>query len=253
MAKKFYYDSMGFYDLNASGRIKAGTYSSGNFTASDGAITNEHYIADMSIARSVTGFGDEDTIRIDFTSSKTASSILLYNTGSQETNDLYVYKSSSATSSLTEVDQLATTDAGWDADEFSSTSERYWFLRSEDGDFTGLSEVILGVPLTFENEPDIGSSTTELFATDINKSYGGVEYGNKKHNPQSTWTLNFKNISQTFKDNLVSFEQSVTDFKKFVYYDESSYHYVRLDGPINFIEVAYQRYSASIKLREQLS
>ena len=111
----------------------------------------------------------------------------------------------------------------------------------------------MGVPLEFENEPDMGIATQEIFGTDINKSYGGVEYANKKHEPQSTWTLNFSNISQTFRNNLAPMEADVTNYKKLVYYDDSAYHYVRLDAPIKFTEVAYQRFSASLKLREQLS
>ena len=42
MAKKFYYDSSDL--LNAT--VTAGTYSSGNFTASGIEVTNEHYLID---------------------------------------------------------------------------------------------------------------------------------------------------------------------------------------------------------------
>ena len=251
MAKKFYYDTMGITEAT----ITAGTFSSDTFSPSSSAITNEHYINDQSIGQAVTGFNDEDTIRIDFGSNQTASDIILYNKGTTtEFNDLFIYNSDSATSSLSPIIGLGSMVSGWDADELGSTSsKRYWFLRSEDGDFDNLSEVILGVPLTFENEPDIGIATQEIFGTDLNTSLGGVEYANKRHEPKTTFQLNFSNISQTFKNNLVSFEQDVTNFKKFVYYDDSSYHYVRLDSPIKFTEVAFQRFSASLKLREQLS
>ncbi len=252
MAKKFYYDTVGITE----GTITAGTYNSSTnvFSVAASEVTNEHYINDQSIAQAVTSFDNEDMIRIDLGSAKTASDIILYNNNSKDFDDLFVYHSSSATGSLTLKLELNTTFTGWNANALTSSgSFRYWFLRSEDGTYGGLSEVILGVPLTFENEPDIGIAQQEIFATDINKSLGGVEYANKRHEPQSTWTLNFANISSTFKDNLVSFEQDVTNFKKFVYYDDSSYHYVRLDAPIKFTEVAYQRFSASLKLREQLS
>lgn len=261
MAKKFIYDSMGMLDLTASGAVKAGTFNNGTstFTPSDSEITNEHAIKDQSLSEAVTSFDDEDMIRIDFTTSKTASIIARYNnSGTQESDDMYVYRSSSATNVTTDGGEISARlyqmIAGWDVDEFTEVSERYWFLRVEDGTtFTGLSEIILGVPLTFENEPDIGIATQEIFATDLNTSLGGVEYANKRHEPKTTFQLNFSNISQTFKNNLVSFEQDVTNFKKFVYYDDSAYHYVRLDSPIKFTEVAFQRFSASLKLREQLS
>jgi hypothetical protein len=260
MAKKFYYDSMGLNDLTASGAIKAGTFnpSTNVFSPSDSEITDEHVIKDQSLSKAVTSFDDEDMIRIDFTTSRTASAIARYNnSGSEESNDMLVYRSSDPTDVTSNGGSISITldemVAGWDVDEFTEVSERYWFLRSEDGQFSGLSEVILGVPLTFENEPDIGVATQEIFATDLNTSLGGVEYANKRHEPKTTWQLNFSNISQTFKNNLVSFEQDVTNFKKFVYYDDSSYHYVRLDSPIKFTEVAFERFSASLKLREQLS
>lgn len=252
MAKKFYYDTVGLTE----GTITAGTYNSSTnvFSVAAGEVTNEHYINDQSIGHAVTSFDNEDMIRIDLGSAKTASDIVLYNNSSKDFDDLFVYHSSSATGSLVLKLELNTTFVGWNANTLTSSGNfQYWYLRSEDGTYGGLSEVILGVPLTFENEPDIGIATQEVFATDINKSLGGVEYANKRHDPQSTWTLNFSNISSTFKGNLVNFEQDVTNYKKFVYYDDSAYHYVRLDAPIKFTEVAYQRFSASLKLREQLS
>jgi hypothetical protein len=255
MAKKFYYDTVGLLDLS-SGSVTAGTYNSSTnvFSVAAGEVTNEHYINDQSIGHAVTDFDDEDTIRIDFGSSQSITDIVYYNNSSKDYDDLFIYASSSGTTSLALKSEIAATFAGWTANTLdASASARYWFLRSEDATLSGISEVILGTPLAFENEPDIGIATQEVFATDINKSYGGVEYANKRHEPQSTWTLNFSNISSTFKGNLASMEAIVTDYKKFVYYDDSAYHYVRLDAPIKFTEVAYQRFSASLKLREQLS
>jgi len=250
MAKKFYYDSVNLFDAT----IKAGTLSGTTFSANPSAITNEHYINDQSIRSAVTLMGDEDSIRIDFGSSKAITHILTHsNATTDETDNMFVYYSSSSTDLGSAFSLNETQPPGWDFVQASSQSARYWYLRSSTGDYGGLTEVIMGVPLEFENEPDIGTTETEIFGTTINTSIGGVEYANKKHEPKSTWQLKFANISQTFKNNLVSFEQSVTNFKKFVYYDDTNYHYVRLDSPIRFSEIAHQRFSASFKLREQLS
>ena len=251
MAKIFYYDSVGLTEST----ITAGTHSSTTFTVSASAVTNEHYIIDQSIGQAVTSYDVNDMIRIDLGSSYSGSvDFLLHHNKSaaDETDNLGFYNASSATAtgSLTHLD--TTTTPGWNIQNISN-SNRYQFIESQEGGFAGLTEIIIGTKLTFENEPDIGIAQQEIFATDINKSYGGVEYANKRHNPQSTWTLNFANISSTFKGNLASMESDVTNFKKFVYYDGSAYHYVRLDAPIKFTEVAYQRFSASLKLREQLS
>ena len=250
MAKIFYYDSVGLTEST----ITAGAYSSGNFSVAASNVTNEHYIIDQSLGQAVTSFDDEDTIRIDLSSAKAIDFTLIYMKAS-DSQPLKIYQSTSGTSSLVEIGSIGTSElnSGWNLEAFTSASKRYWFIRANDGQVGNMSEVILGTKLTFENEPDIGIAQQEIFATDINKSYGGVEYANKRHNPQSTWTLNFANISSTFKGNLASMESDVTNFKKFVYYDGSAYHYVRLDAPIKFTEVAYQRFSASLKLREQLS
>ena len=55
------------------------------------------------------------------------------------------------------------------------------------------------------------------------------------------------------KTSLEGVRDSVQDHKKFIYYDETDYHYVRMVSPMDFTEVAYQRYSTNIKLREQLT
>ena len=250
MAKIFYYDSADMSDAI----ITAGTQSSSTFSASASAIANEHRINDQSIAEAVSGFNDEDVIRINFGSAKTVDRILYHNNGTvDETDDLLIYYSSSATDIGTAWASNGISPPGWDISIASSQTAQYWYIRSSSGTFTGLTEIIMGAHLDFEVEPDIGISNSEIFGTNINTSLGGIEYAYKKHNPKSVWNINFKNISQTFKDNLSSFEQNVTNFKKFVYYDGTNYNYVRLNKTIRFTEVAFQRYSASIELVEQLS
>ena len=124
------------------------------------------------------------------------------------------------------------------------------------GGLVGLTEVILGKKLAFEINPDVGIGEQEIFGTDINTSIGGVEYAVKRHEPKSTRSMNFGNISETFKNNLQTMESHVQNYKKFVYSEDGTtgaFHYVRLDSPIKIQEVAFQRYSASFTLREQLS
>ena len=253
MAKKFYYDSVGLTDLSSTA-IKAGTLSSTTFSQSDSAITNEHYSKDQSIAHDIIAFSHEDAIRIDFGADVAVTDVLTHsNLTTNENDDFMVHYNSSDTDIGSAFGTNDVSPPGWDLISASSQSARYWYLRSTIGPYSGLTEVIMGVPLEFEVEPDIGGATQEIFATDINTSYGGVEYANKRHEPVSTWTLSFKNISQTFRNNLATFEANVTDYKKFVYYDDSAYNYVRLSSPIRFVEIAFERYSCTIELREQLS
>ena len=254
MAKIFYYDSVNMHALS-SAAIKAGTLNGSlDFTASDSAITNEHAIKDMSITAKVSSFQDEDAIRIDFGSDKTVTHIASYNAATTASSETLIWYHHTANDNAgTSFAINSTSPVGWDVVNASSQSKRYWYVRSSTGTFSSLSEVIMGVPLEFEVEPDIGGATQEIFATDLNTSFAGDEYAIQKHDPISTWSLSFKNISQTFRNNLITFEQNVTNFKKFLYYDGSTYNYVRLSSPIRFVEIAFERYSCTIELREQLS
>jgi len=251
MAKTFYYDSVGLTEST----LNDGTYSSGPDEFTDGTtITNEERVVDMSISTAPTDWATSDALQFNLGSAKDVSFIAMY-FNATETSDISLYADDSASGTLdnTAVDITSSFSVGWNISTFSSLSKQYWVLNAQSGAIEGLTEVILGEKLEFENEPDIGIATQEIFATDLNTSYGGVEYANKRHDPKTTWQLNFSNISTAFKNNLVRFETEVTNYKKFVYYDDSSYHYVRLDSPIKFTEVAFQRFSASLKLREQLS
>ena len=62
-------------------------------------------------------------------------------------------------------------------------------------------------------------------------------------------------FSNTFKTNLEAFRDEVEgDYKKFVYYDDTSYHYVRMSADsMRFTEVAHNVFSTSLNVVEQLS
>ena len=115
--------------------------------------------------------------------------------------------------------------------------------------------IFVRIQLFDDGEIDVGyiNKLGEEFGTDVITSYGGNEYSNKRHNPKTTWSWNWSNISSSMKTSLENVRDSVQDHKKFLYYDETSYHYVRMGKPLEFTEVAYQRYSTNIKLREQLA
>ena len=252
MAQKFYYDSV---DILGS-TLNDGTVSlSGTEIFADAAsLTNEERAVDQSITTAITDWAENDALQFDLGSAKTVSFVAVYFNAAEA--DTLVLSYDDAATGNSQADNAITADfsVGWNVTEFSPASKRYWFISAKTaGGLVGITEVILGAYLEFSINPDIGISEQEIFGTAVNRSAGGVEYAVKKHNPISTWTLNFANISSTFKTNLQSMEAEVQDYKKFLWYDETNYHYVRLESPIKYTEVAYQRYSASISLREQLS
>ena len=250
MAKTFYYDSGDL--LNAT--LNDGTFSGSSFSDSD-STTNEERLNDQSIATSISDYGSGDAVKITFSASTALDFVAVYFTSS-ESDNLSLYREVSTNSYSSIKDMTATFSAGWTVGEFGSASATNWHLASTSGNVQNLTELIVGSKLEFEINPDIGIAEQENYGVDIQTSLGGVEYATKLHNPKSTISMSFSNISETFKDNLQSFEAQVTNFKKFIYSEDSTtgpFHYVRLDSPIQFAEVAFQRYSASFTLREQLS
>ena len=69
------------------------------------------------------------------------------------------------------------------------------------------------------------------------------------------WEISFSNLTETDKTNFESMRDAIsTNFLKFLYYDDSSYHWVRaLSGSFEFTEVAYQAYNMNVKMIEQLA
>ena len=257
MAKTFYYDSVDLLDST----LNDGTFanpSGGVYTFSDSAsIANEERAVDQSITTAMTSFGVNDALQFNLGSAK-AVDFIGVNFTAVDTDNLELWYDTSASGALEakSVAMTASFPVGWTFSEFTSAAKQYWTLVAINGTITGLSEVIIGSKLAFEVNPDIGIAEQEIFGTDINTSIGGVEYAVKRHDPKSTISMNFGNISETFKNNLQTFESHVQNYKKFVYSEDGTtgnFHYVRLDAPIQFQEVAFQRYSASLILREQLS
>ena len=248
------YDNAGFTEAT----ITDGSYSSNTYSDGGNTITNEERINDQSISTQITSYAGTDAILIDFGSAVTVDAISIY-MNAAESDNIYLARSSDGTNGTTIANLTTDFNANsWQVNTFTSggsVTYRYFMLGQGTGSstFTGMTEVILGKKLTFEMNPDIGISEQEIFGSTVQRSIGGVEFGFKTHEPISTKSINFSNVSQTFKNNLQSFESAVTNHKKFLFYDDSTIQYVRLEGPIQFSEVAYQRYSASFTVIEQLS
>lgn len=250
MAKTFYYDSVGLLEAT----INDGTFSGSSWSDS-ASMTNEGRLVDQSIATAVSDFNNADALKITFPSAKTVDFLAVYFSAT-ETDNLSLYREDTPNTYTAVKGLTSTFSAGWTVGEFASGSATNYHLASTSGDVANLTEFIIGSKLAFEVQPDVGIGEQEIFGADVQTSIGGVEYATKKHEPKSTFSFNFSNISQTFKNNLQTFEQSVQNYKKFIYSEDDTtgpFHYVRLDSPIQFAEVAFERYSASFTLREQLS
>ena len=250
MAKSFIYDSIGL----SESAVKAGTYSATTFTPAEAQITDEHRVIDQSIGSVITSFDDGDAIRFDLGSSQTAN-VLAVNFNGAEADQFKIHTGASATamgSAILDDDFDVDSDGGWDVFTVSG-SGRYWFLTCPDDTFLNMTEVIIGTKYDFDANPDINNEFGEEFNTDINISYGGDEYACKRHEPKSTWEFSWDFLLGDQKTALESLNSTVQDNRKFIYYDETNYHYVIMDKPLEFIEVAPSVYSTSMTLREQLA
>tara|TARA_R100001594_G_scaffold42605_1_gene74728 strand:+ start:9458 stop:10213 length:756 start_codon:yes stop_codon:yes gene_type:complete len=249
MAHKIYYSISGY---DTATIISAGFDASDNsLTVTDSSqVTNEENINSNSITSTVvTSFGNEDAIRIDFGTTKTLDFIAHY-MSSADTNDLYIYSSNSSAASYTQLGTILSSAIGWNIKEIDETTNRYWVIRSEDGTFSGLREVLLGKIINLQI-PDIGSEEQEDYSTIYQQSYSGTQYSNKIDQPSTLFTLNFSFIDSDLKSDLETMQSTVQNRLKFVYYDESSYHYVRLVSPLQFTQVANSVYSTTMILQEQ--
>ncbi len=252
MAKKFYWDSTKTIDATVS----AGTTVTTTYTDAPGAVTNEAYVNDQSVAALVTSFGNDDAIRFDFTSSVTARYIAVY-FDAQETDNLDIYAGEHATNMINDQAKLisytTTFTVGWNIiDIGASKTGRYWFIVA-DGAIANLAEIFIGELFTFPVGYDLRNTKGAIYGVDVTESYGGIESANKRHGAKGIWNWSWSFLSETAKDNLVTMREDI-DFNrlKFIYDDETTKNWVRLVGGLDMTEVVFQGYNTTVSLRGQL-
>ena len=250
MAKKFIYDSAGTYNST----LTDGTVSGSTFSVSS-SITNELFAQDQNISNAITSYNIDDAIRFGFSSAQTIDTVALYFTGASSGRLNIFTDGGTATSLGSTAGNDASLGAGWNIIDITEASNDNWFLVATVAEVTNLSEVILGKTLTFPFNPNLNSKESKQFGVDVVESYGGNEYANKRHDGKRMWEISFSNLTETDKTNFESMRDAIsTNFLKFLYYDDSSYFWVRaLSGSFEFTEVAYQAYNMNVKMIEQLA
>lgn len=249
MAKTFYWDSTG----TANATVSAGTTGGTTYTDSASSVTNEAYCNDQSVGAAISGWGDNEAIRLDFGSSVSATMVAFYFTAS-EGSDIEIYASDSATAMGTlDKDATAVFSVGWNIVDLGGTkSGRYWFFVS-DGAIDYCTEIIVGDSFEFPVGYELGNTQGAVYGVDVTESYGGVESSNKRHGAKKTWNWTWNYLDEDAKDDLIAMREDL-DFNhlKFIYYDDSDYNWVRLVGGLDFSEQAFQAYSTNISLLGQL-
>lgn len=252
MASYFIYDSINQY--RSDNTITEGTISSSTFSASD-SLTNHERASDQNIGTVISGVQDNDAIEYAVGSTATADAVAVYFTGDDGVSSgtiMTFYIDSDRTSLPSKGTISAVSSAGWQVADLTETSGSKFFTEFN-ASVSNVSEILIGKKLAFEVEPDINVQTKRDYGTKVQKSLGGVEYAINVHDAQEIFTISFQNISETFKNNLITMQDSLKgEGKKFLYFDDSDYHWVRLDGTMTFTEIADSRFATQIVMRQQI-
>ena len=255
MASYFIYDSINQY--RSDNTVSEGQMTDSGtptFSASDTLTTHER-ANDQNIGTTISGVADRDAIEYAVGSSATADAAAVYFTGDDgvSSGTIMTFFIDTDRASLPSKGTIsAVSAAGWAvADLTESTGTK--FFTEFNGSVTNVSEILIGKKLAFEVEPDVNVQSSIDYENSIQRSLGGVEYALNVNEGQEVHTISFQNVSSTFKSNLITMQDAIKgEAKKFVWYDGSSFHWVRLDKPMTFTEIADGRFSTQLVLRQQI-
>lgn len=254
MASFFIYDSINQYrsDNTISEGSIGGTTPTKTFSASNTLINHER-ASDQNIGTIITGVNTDEAIKYALGGDRTANAAAVYFTGASTGSSPVIRILKGTSGSITDLGEIPTaTSAGWQVDTFTETTDDEWYSQFT-GTIANVSEILIGKKLTFEVEPDINIQSSINYNNEINTSLGGVEYAINVNPGQEVFTISFQNISNTFKNNLITMQDALLgESKKFLYYDSTNYHWVRLARPMTFTEVADNRWSTQLTLRQQV-
>jgi hypothetical protein len=252
MAATIYYDKNGFYDAS----VAAGTINSSNVFAASSSITNPEYISDEGIDNAMTNVANEDAVQLTFSTGVTNNFVALYFTSAMtETIALHYDNASSGAASVA---VTITTDfsAGWNVSEFTLPAPfQYWLIKAH-GTVAGLSEALIGAKLALPLEPSATIITEHKFGSEQVKAHGANRYYIEKHNSYKILTVSFDHMTSANKTTMLSFSNTVTDRKPFIYSEDGTtgpFHWVRLVRPLTFRMVAPDIWSCQMVMKELIA
>ena len=252
MASYFIYDSINQY--RSDNTISEGT-SNGTIFSPGTAITDHERSSDQNIGTIISAVANNDGIQYAVGSSVTADAAAVYFTGDDNISSgtsANFHISDNTTIGASKGTISAVSGAGWAvADLTETTGTKFYTIFA--GAVTNVSEILIGKKLAFEVEPDVNVQSSINYQNEVQRSLGGVEYALNVNTGQEVITISFQNISSTFKANLITMQDALKgEATKFLYNDGSSFHWVRLDKPMTFTEIADGRFSTQLVLRQQI-
>ena len=257
MSSFFIYDSINMY--RSDNTVSEGTFSSTTFTVNSSALTNHERVADQNIGTAMAGVTANDAICYQVGSAASADAIAMRFSG-----DCGIAVQNGTENTIrfgTDITNLTgavnfgsgSTVASWRVKTFTEVTAKTKFCVEFNDAQDNISEILIGKKLAFEVEPDINIQSSINYNNEINTSLGGVEYAINVNPGQEVFTISFQNISNTFKTDLITMQDALLgESKKFLWYDSTNYHWVRLAKPMTFTEVADDRFSTQLTLRQQV-
>jgi hypothetical protein len=256
MASYFIYDSINMY--RSDNTVSEGTFSGTTFTASD-SLTNHERVADQNIGTAMSGVTANDAICYQVGSAVSADALAMRFSGDcgigVQDNSENTIRFGTALDGLSGAVNFASgsTVASWRVVTFTEVTSKTKFCVEFNDAQNNISEILIGKKLAFEVEPDVNVQSSIDYENSIQKSLGGVEYAINVNEGQEVHTISFQNISSTFKSDLITMQDALKgEAKKFVWYDGTLFHWVRLDKPMTFTEIADGRFSTQLVLRQQI-
>ena len=252
MASYFIYDSINMY--RSDNTVSEGTFSGTTFTASD-SLTNHERVADQNIGTAMSGVTANDAICYQVGSAVSADALAMRFSGDcgigvQDGSENTI-RFSTALDGLSGAVNFGSgsTVASWRIKTFTEVTSKTKFCVEFNDAQNNISEILIGKKLDFEVEPDVNIQSSIDYENSIQRSLGGVEYALNVNEGQEIHTISFQNISSTFKTNLITMQDFLRgESKKFVWNDGTTTHWVRLDKPMTFTEIADGRFSTQLVL-----
>ena len=255
MASYFIYDSINQYRSDNTVSEGQMTDSGTPTFSATSTITDHERASDQNIGTIISAVADRDAIEYAVGSSVTADAAAVYFTGDDGVSSgtiMTFFIDNDRTSLPSKGTISAVSGAGWAVASLTETTGTKFFTEFN-ASVSNVSEILIGKKLNFEIEPDVNVQSSINYQNEVQRSLGGVEYALNVNQGQEVITISFQNISSTFKSNLITMQDALKgEATKFLYNDGSSFHWVRLDKPMTFTEIADGRFSTQIVLRQQI-
>ena len=252
MAHKLYFDNVdtiGAAIADGTMAISGGhdevrTYSNAS------TLTNESYATDNNLTTAITGWGDTDALRFNLGSAKAINFAALYFTAAEDVT-IEVHAHTHITGVMSETKTRHTDfTAGWNI--INTTAEwtyKVWFVSANGATIDNLTQIYLGTVLELPISGD-GITIEKPYNSFVASTYNNTEFANKIDTELRQWSLQVPILTDSNKTDLELLVSDYSNLYTFIYYDESSYHTVRLAKPLTFNQVATNAYSTSITLQE---